>query len=219
MSQKITPAEQKEIQDLYGKPLEKLTSKQFEQKQKALRSKYHPDKFEQYEDEVVKELAKQRFQRIEALGDKVRAYLQVGAQKPLSTEEDIFDERARFAFEDMKIEVRTRNADLKYHLFGSRYRWLEKGDRYKLPGTVSAYIIIDQDHQGRGIGFLETVRMYVTFGEEDDMDLIVDWLYQRLSGQAEALLVAGKRIKVDRIEIMGVMKRTSFLRLAAPDEE
>ena len=211
----ITPEEKKEIQEIFGKSLETLDLETFEQLHKEQRMKYHPDKFEKYEDEVVKELANRRFQRIEALAEKVKPFLKGESKlKMPQGEEDIFSEDAQFAFDGMKIEIITKNKDLKYLLFGSRYRWLERGDKFKVPNT-NAKIIIDEGHSGNLIGFTETIRMYLSFTESDSLFEITKWLYERIAGEADALIIQGRRIPVDFQEMTTYIMRKSMLRLEA----
>lgn len=207
----LSPEEKKEIQEIFGKSLESLDLETFEKLHKEQRLKYHPDKFEQYDDEVVKELANRRFQRIEALAEKVKPLLK-GDKQVTSPQEDIFQEDAQFAFEGMKIEIITKDKDLKYRLFGTRYRWLERGDKFKVPNT-EAKIIMDEGHRGNRIGFNETIRMYLSFTESDSLFEITKWLFQSIAGQADALIIQGKRIPVDLQEMMTYIMRKSFLRL------
>lgn len=210
----ISPEERKAIQGLYGMSLEELSLESFEKIHKGLRAKYHPDKFEKYDDALVKELAKEKFQLLENLGEKVRFHLQSGGNQPVDLQTHEFGVGAVFAFNDMKIEILTREKDLKYHLFGARLRWLEQGDRFKIPNT-GAYLIIDNHHRGTSIGFVESVKLYLTFGEDDDLAEIATWLYHRLDGQAKALIIEGKRIDVDLQQMLAVIRKKSFLRLGS----
>lgn len=205
--------ELQEIRQIYQKDLSELNPENFDQLHKQLRLKYHPDKFEQYEDDVVREMANEKFKRLEELGGKIKEYLANGGAGTVEPVEDIFKENARFAYDNMKIEIITRDKDLKYKLFGTRYRWLMKGDKFKVPQTEKAYIIIDADHAGRKIGFNESIRMYLTFGEQDSLDAIATWLYQRIVGYSDGLIIAGKRIDVDLAQMQARIRRKSFLRL------
>jgi len=208
----LTDEELKEVEKYYG-PFQKLDLDTFKRVRKELQAKYHPDKFAQFEDETVKELATERFQRIQYLSQKVELLL----DKKYNLEEDLSklqQEEARFAFDRMRIEIITRNKDLKYHLFGSRYRWLERGESYPIPKT-GAKIVMEEDHKGTSIGFNETVRLYVSFGENDPIELIALWLYANLEGRASAMIVEGKRIPIDLLQINHAIKRTSFLGLKA----
>ncbi|MEM6347185.1 MAG: hypothetical protein AAF927_25065 [Bacteroidota bacterium] len=207
----LTSKEKESIIALYGKPLEELEQAEFEKTHKGLRAKFHPDKFEQYDDEVVREMAKEKFQILESLGQKIRAHFEAGGGQKVIIEDE-FGEAAVFAYDNMKIEILTRNKDLKYHLFGSRLRWLERGERFKIPKT-GAYLIVETEHRGMSIGFTESVKIYLTFGPEDDLAEITVWLYERLRGQAEALIIEGKRLAVNLNEMLGVIRKKSFLRL------
>lgn len=113
---------------------------------------------------------------------------------------------AVFAGKSIKIEVITSDKDLKYHLFGSQYRWLEYGDSFNIPST-NASIVIDEGHLGRRIGFQESIRMYLTFSEEDSIDVIVDWLFDSIDERVNTLIVAGETVPVDREAIINAVKK------------
>jgi len=209
----ITQSDRESIQKYWGKSLEKLNPEDFRKVHKQLRAKYHPDNFEKFEDETIREMATDRFQLIESLAKKLEAYFD-GKIRPEKLEEKAFHPQAQFAFEKMKIEVITSDKDLKYHLFGTSYRWLVYGDNFKIPNTKKAYLIIDEDHRGNSIGYRETIRMYVTFGINDAVEDIVDWLYERIKGRATSLLIEGEVIPIDRNELLRKIKKTSFLQIA-----
>lgn len=109
----------------------------------------------------------------------------------------------------MKIEIITKDKDLKYRLFGTGYRWLERGDKFKVPNT-NAKIIMDEGHSGNRIGFTESIRMYLTFTESDSLLEITKWLFLSIAGQADALIIQGKRIPVDLQEMITYMMRKSL---------
>ena len=209
----------KEIEAIekYFGPLKDLDMEKFKSTKKQLMAKYHPDNFEKFEDETVKEMATERFQQIEHLSHKVELYL----DKKVNTNgaySDINHSDAVFAFDKMKIEVLTKQKDLKYHLFGTKYRWLAFGDSYQIPDT-KAKIIIDENHQGTRIGYMESIRMYLTFGPDDEVENIAIWLYSKLKGRASALIIHGKRIEVDLIKINQAIKQSSFKGLDGPGTE
>ena len=45
----------KAIEEVFGVPLKELSAEGFAKLHRELRAKYHPDRFAQYDDEVVKE--------------------------------------------------------------------------------------------------------------------------------------------------------------------
>ena len=112
----------------------------------------------------------------------------------------------------MKIEIIADDKDLKYRIFGRRYRWLLFGDEFKIPDT-GATIVMDEDYKGHSIGFQETIRMYLTFGEEQKPQEIVDWLYPRITEGAKKLLVDGQSVEVNPAAILQEILKRSFLRL------
>ncbi len=191
----------------------------FKKKHRELRSKFHPDNFEHFENEAVKELATEKFQVIEALSDKLEAYL---TNSPMRSPElnkdqksDFMHPDAVFAGKRIKIEVITSDKDLKYHLFGSQYRWLEFGDSFKIPNT-NASIVIDEGHLGRRIGFQEPIRMYLTFDENDSIEMIVDWLFDKIEERTNTLIVAGETILVEPTAIITAIRKETYLRIGTP---
>lgn len=217
----FTPEESAEIRELFGAPPDQLSEDTFRKTLRDLRAKYHPDNFEKFGDDTVRQMATERFQRIERLAEKIQTWLDgkslpaAPGQQPGSRTTEIFDDpRARFAYQAMKIEIRTGDKDLKYHLFGMFYRWLTLGERFKIPET-QAYLIADEEHLGRSIGFRETIRVYLTFEETDPVENIVGWLYPKIEGRADALLIEGEIVPIDRETILNVIKRRSFRLLGA----
>jgi hypothetical protein len=215
----FTIQEKAEIRKLFGLPLEQLDLDVFRKAHRELRSKYHPDNFEHLENEAVKEMATEKFQAIELLANRVEAYL--SGEKPTTTSydsntEDFLRPDAVFAGKRLKIEVLTGDKDLKYHLFGTFYRWLQMGDTFKIPNTGGS-IVIDEDYSGRRIGFQETVRMYLTFGETASIEDMVNWLFGKIQGRADKLLVAGEIIEIDAEKIIRAIKKETILRIGAAE--
>ena len=199
------------IQKYFGKRLEDLTINEFKQALKELRSKYHPDNFEKFEDETIREMATERFQQIEQLAAKLDAYFKGELPAAEPGQEETMPHDARYAFDGMKIEVVTSDKDLKYQLFGTFYRWLRLGEKFKIPGAEKAFIIMDEDHRGVRIGFNETIRMYLTFGPEDPIETIVDWLYRNILGKASYLIIHGKKVEVDAGAMLMAIRKPALL--------
>ena len=213
----FTIQEKEEIRRLFGLPLEQLDLETFRKTLKDLRSKYHPDNFEHLDNEAVKEMATEKFQAIESLASRVEAYL--SGEKPAgssyqSNVNDYLHPDAVFTGKKLKIEILTSDKDLKYHLFGTYYRWLQMGDSFKIPNTGGS-IVIDEDYSGRRIGFQESVRMYLTFGESDSIEDMVNWLFGKIEGRANKLLVAGEVIELDPVHIVNAIKKQTLLRIGA----
>lgn len=204
-------AEREAVQKYYGQSLEELRPEDFHKLRKQLLAKYHPDNFEKFEDETVREMATERFQSIEQLNEKLSAHF-AGKLPGGSKSEQIFHPDALFAFDRLKIEVITSDKDLKYHLFGTFYRWLVVGDKFKIPNT-KASIIIDEDHRGTSIGYRETIRMYLTFDTTDSIEDIVSWLFGKIDGRASALLIHGDVVPIQYDPMVQAIKKTSFLQI------
>lgn len=213
----FTIQEKEEIRKLFGLSLEQLDLEAFRKAHRELRAKYHPDNFEHLDNEAVKEMATEKFQVIESLAGRVEAYL--SGEKPIAPtyQTDVADHLnpdAVFTGKKLKIEILTADKDLKYHLFGTFYRWLQFGDSFKIPDTGGS-IVIDEDYAGRRIGFQESVRMYLTFGEADSIEDMVNWLYEKIEGRATKLLVAGEAVDIDPEKIVNAIKKETLLRIGA----
>ena len=212
----LTPKEIEAIEKYFG-PLQDLSPDKFKITKKQLMAKYHPDNFEKFEDDTILEMATERFQEIETLANKVELWL----DRKSNTQgifEKINHSDAIFSFEKMKVEVLTKHSDLKYHLFGSKYRWLAFGDSYQIPDT-KAKIITDESHQGKRIGYMESIRMYLTFGPEDQVEYIAIWLYSKLKGRASSIIIEGKRLDIDLVQINHAIKQRAYKGLSSPDDQ
>ncbi len=218
MDNTITEKDKEAIQKYFGVPFEALDKEAFKRILKELRSKYHPDNFEKFEDETVREMATERFQQIEDLAEKIEAHL-AGKGMPVALRPEDNDtfmhDHAIFAANKLKIEVITTDKDLKYRLFGTMYRWLQFGDKFKIPDT-GAVIIMDEDHRGSSIGYQESIRMYLTFDENDSIEKIVGWLYPRIKDSTKSLLIAGEKVEVEPYNIFYAIRKKAFLRVELP---
>ncbi|MEM9847138.1 MAG: hypothetical protein AAF847_04560 [Bacteroidota bacterium] len=213
----ITKQDQSDILKYFGLPLEELDEPTFKRIQKELRSKYHPDRFEKFEDDTIREMATERFQLIEKLSAKVAAYLTSppdAIPTASSDYQDIFHHNARFQAKKLKVEIRTADKTLKFALFGKRnYKWLRYGERFKIPET-STYIVIDEDHYGSKIGYQESIRMYLSFGEEQATEDVANWIYDNIKDRADILLIAGEKVMIDAYQILLAIRQQTFLRIA-----
>ncbi len=217
----FSPQESADIREWFGMPPEQIDADTLKKTLRELRARFHPDNFEKFGDATVKQLATDRFQRIEQLAEKLQAWMEgklpqtPAASNPAGA---VFGPDARFAYQSMKIEIRTGDKDLKYHLFGSFYRWLTLGEKFKIPQAGNAWLIADEEYRGRNIGFQETIRFYLTFDENDPVDAIVDWLWQKIEGRADALLIEGEPVASSHEAILLNIKQRSYRRLAAAND-
>jgi hypothetical protein len=212
-----TEAEKNAIQKYYGQTIESLRPEDFHKTRKKILAKYHPDNFEKFEDETIREMATDRFQTIEQLNKKIELHF-AGKLGVPDAQDRAFHPDAQYAFDKLKIELITSDKDLKYHLFGTFYRWLVYGDKFKIPDT-SASIIIDEDHQGSSIGYRETIRMYLTFDTKDSVEKIVDWLFEKIEGRASSLLVHGDVVEIAYDPILRAITQTTFLQIGPGTKE
>ncbi len=214
----FTEQDKEAIQKYFGATLEELDMARFEELLRELRSRFHPDNFEKFDDEAVREMATERFQLIEALATKLQTYFTEGVSlnATLRTDQEPFmHPNALFRGNRLKIEIITSDKDLKYRLFGARYRWLKFGDTFKIPGTEAA-LTIDEDYAGASIGYQESIRMYLTFDEQASIEAIVDWLYSHTQGQVRTLLVAGMPVPLDPFSLFRAIRQRAFLRVELP---
>ncbi len=209
----FSPGEKNKVLEYFGKYPEDLTLDEFEQKHRELRTKYHPDKFEKYDDDIVKELTGEKFKEIEQLAGKIRHTCFSGLVTPVSAAaHPALGDKPQFACKNLKIEIITKEKDLKYHLFGTQYRWLEKGDKYVIKGT-KASIIIDANYRGTGIGFNESIKMYLTFSETDSLEEIFSWLYQNIVGHATSVMIDHEIVAVDYHAMLSAVQIKTVLLL------
>jgi hypothetical protein len=212
----FNPSELTEIQKYFGTSPELLDKDTFKSKLRDLRLKFHPDNFAKFDDDIVLLMATERFQGIETLAAKLEDFLNgknnVSIQIPAPNEQLAFDEKSRFAYREMKIEIRTADKDLKYHLFGTFYRWLMVGDKFNIPST-SAWVIADEEYNGHKIGFKETIRFYLTFDEKDQPEAIVNWFFEKIKNGADTILIEGQVVPIEYAAILLEVKRRSFLRI------
>lgn len=59
--------------------------------------------------------------------------------------------------------------------------------------------------------------MYLTFGIDDAVQDIIDWLYTKIAGRADSLLIEGQLVNVDRQEMSRYIRKKTFLQIAAGD--
>jgi hypothetical protein len=210
---KLTTTEREAVEKYFGASIEELDATQFEQILKQIRKKYHPDNFAKFEDETVQEMATERFQQIENLAVKMRAYFDPNAIAIGNAASDFQHHNARFAADKLKVEIRTKDKALKFDLFGKRnYKWLLYGDTFKIPGTTTS-IVMDENHYGSRIGYQETIRMFLTFGEEQATEDVANWIYEKIADRADTLIVGGQKIPIDRLTILLAIRRETFLGL------
>ena len=81
--EKFTRLELENIQKYFGKSLSELNIETSRKIRTQLRAKYHPDKFEKYADETVKEMMHEHFRELEALFKKMEQYFETNdTRKP-----------------------------------------------------------------------------------------------------------------------------------------
>ncbi len=212
MASAFNNEEKKLIEKYFGVVLDDLTPEVFKKERKQLMAKYHPDKCQHVDEETVMEMATERFQQIQSLTEKIDQYFD--GKVTLSLEDKIRRDDAIFAFDQLRIEIITNDKELKYDMFGTYYRWLTFGDSFKIPDS-SAFLIMEGEHRGHQIGYVETIKLFLTFGVNDSVENIVTWFFQSIEGRAKSLIIAGKKIPVEYNAMLMAIRRKAFLQLAA----
>ena len=202
------------IEKYFGRRIEALTEDVYRQTLKTLRAKYHPDNFAQFDDPTIQEMATDRFQEIETLAGKLRQYFRGEPPAPTGTPDTpaYMNPQALFKARKLKVEITTRDKDLKYRLFGRFLRWLTFGETFAIPDT-GATLIMDEDHRGVRIGSTETIRLYLTFDEGDRPEAIIDWLYPRIEGRATSIIINNAAVALQHDALVAALRQHSFLRI------
>ena len=101
MKDKISPEDISKINKYFGVELKDINAEKLESLRKEARKKYHPDKFTHLEDELVMDMAKERFQEIERLANKIQTYLDSGRSldELLESQQKDWQPDARYASE------------------------------------------------------------------------------------------------------------------------
>lgn len=192
--------------DLFRVPVEDMTSEVVQEKRHLFHKQYHPDRFAYLDDTELNKLLNEvyrdmldRLRRVEE--HLLRSDHGLMHRKPGDPE---------LSAVDLEIQLITQNKDLKYVLFGSYYRWLSKGERFRIPRT-DATLTSSGNHRGNAIGFNENIRLYLTYGTQDRLDEIVIWFYTRIVDQVSALWIDDKRVDVEPRAIFNALARMKLL--------
>ncbi len=208
--QKLSEQDREKIKKYFGKELGDITEAEFKELHKEARKKFHPDNFAHFDDETVLEMAKDRFQEIEALGKQVTRYL--SGDVSASAQVDNKEEEAQLVYrsEGMRIDIMTQDAGLKFKLFRSRF--IDRGDEVKIKGTKAKLIALE-DYYQRSAGFRETIKVTLSFGEEQNLMPVVEWLFRHISGVTSSFVIEGKVIPIDPYEILKAIRQESIKEL------
>ncbi|MEZ4688458.1 MAG: hypothetical protein R3B47_21070 [Bacteroidia bacterium] len=216
----LSPEENQSFIKHFDIPLEEIAPEDFEKKKKRLTLRLHPDQKDAHEDEEYAAFINERFVKFKALCEKAEAYLYKKERgiADYGSDEAYLREDAVYSADGLPVEVITRDKNLKYEMFGSRYRWLERGEKYPIPKT-DAFIRIEEDHRGAGVGFNEYIKMYLSFGSTRNLEPIIDWLFDKIKDKANGLIIQGSRIDIDKFQMGIFIRKTTFLQLAAGKNE
>ncbi|MEL6627860.1 MAG: J domain-containing protein [Bacteroidota bacterium] len=213
MNERITESDKTAILKLFGKPLGEMTVESFKDLQKAARKKYHPDNFTHYEDELVQEMAKERFQQIEVLSKKIQEYFEVqGDLAPRETEEDEV-QHVGYVADGIHIDIMTRDMQLKYRLFSQRI--IYRGDKIKIPGTQARLTALEDYSPRASAGFRDNIKVRLTFEANDNVQTIVHWIFQHISGVTSSFVIESKVVKITPVEILQAIKKEARYELGA----
>jgi len=210
--ERITDKDRERILKYFGKDLTELKEEEFKTLQKEARRKYHPDQFAHFEDETVLEMAKERFQEIERLGKQVEAFLAGQASAAGTSGETEGPEAYAYRSDGMRIDIMTRDANLKFMLFRSRY--IERGDEVKIKGS-GAKLVSLEDYYNRSAGFRENIKVHLAFGPDADLVKVTEWLFRHISGNTTSFVIEGKVVKVAPHEILSAIRKEAIKELKA----
>jgi hypothetical protein len=193
--------------DLFGVPVEDITPEVVQEKRPLVHKRYHPDRFARHADDdlhsVLNEVYRDMMDRLRRIEEHV-----LRGSTTLSAHERRFT--GDLSAEDVRIELITADKDLKYRLFGSHMRWLERGDRFFIPRT-RATLISSGGHHGNTIGFNESIKLQLTYSATDALEEIVIWFYTRIVGNITALWVDGQRVEVEPKAMFNALARKKVL--------
>lgn len=211
MSQRLSPEDLSLIRKFFGEDLDGLDLEAFRARLKAARKKYHPDNFTHLGDETILEMAKDRFQQIEALAGRVEAHFAAQVDRDAALAEAA--PRVVYASDGLKIDIMTRDKALKYHLFGTSL--IFRGDQRTLPGTGARLIALEDYSPRITSGFRDNIKVHLAFGPETPLEAVVEWLYQHISGRTSTFVIEGKVVPVAPGPILAAIRQESRRELGA----
>ena len=210
MDHRISEEEKVLIVKYFGKDLKELDEEGFKLAAKEAKKTYHPDKFSQYDDDLVIEMAKERFQTIQLLGKKVESYLKIRAGIDEMPEENE-DQATGYYTDGIDIDIMTTDKQLKYRIFGQPI--IYRGDRSKIPGTKAKIFALEDYSPRVSAGFRDNVKVKLVFGTEDSVYEIVDWIFKHISGRTSSFVIENKLVNITPGEILQAIKREAHLEL------
>ncbi|MEO8068408.1 MAG: hypothetical protein ABI599_12000 [Flavobacteriales bacterium] len=193
--------------DLFGVPVEDITTDVLSEKRSVVHMKYHPDRYMRHNDPeldaLLTEVYREMMDRLRRIEEHIlRGSTTLSGSTHLSV--------GPLNAENLQVELVTNDKDLKYRLFGAHMRWLERGDRFFIPRT-RATLISSGGHKNNAIGFNESIKLFLTYGHDDALQEIVIWFYTRIAGQVTALWIDGQRVAVEPKAMFNAMARRKVL--------
>lgn len=193
--------------DLFKVPVEDLDAETIRQKRHLFHKHYHPDRFAHLKnaelDALLNEVYRDMLDRLRRVEEHL---LRTGHELHVDR-----DKTPPLSAVDLEIQLTTHDKDLKYRLFGSHFRWLERGERFRIPGS-NATLTSPGAHRGNVVGYNEHLHVFLTYGSGDPLDEIVIWLYSRIVGVVSALWVDGQRVEVEPRAMFNAMARMKVLK-------
>lgn len=188
-------------------PVEDLTIEDLRNGRAAIHRKYHPDRFGYLKDADLDKLLNEVYVDVKERLLRVEAEL---LRTALELPEGHVAKGRTMSIEALRIDLMTQDKELKYRLFRKRYLSLDEGTRIPIPGT-NAFLVATTNHNGRDIGFSESIRMYLTYYPTDPLKDIVIWLYLGIAGHVTALYIDEQRVEVDPDAIYSAIAKRSLL--------
>lgn len=210
MTDRLTTQDLDKIRKWLGSDLENLSEESFAVALKAARKKFHPDNFAHLEDDSVMEMAKERFQELETLADKIRKHLARGSEASEVRDEES-GQQHRYASDGMAVEIMTSDKTLKFQLFNSTM--IYEGDKIGIKGTRAKLVSRDDYLPRISTGFRDNIKLFLAFGPEDPLQVVVEWLFRHINGRTSNFVIEGKVVPVEPLAILRAIQKEARLEL------
>ncbi|MCI4667177.1 MAG: hypothetical protein MRZ79_03385 [Bacteroidia bacterium] len=214
MDGRISEEDKSLIIKYFGKALKELDSESFQEALKEAKKTYHPDKFSKYDDELILEMAKERFQQIQQLEVKVSNYLKVKENMGEDTlvAEDDSPEKGYYT-DGIMIDIMTTDKHLKYRLFNSPI--IDRGDKAIIKGTNARLVALEDYSPRVSAGFRDNIKIKLIFGLEDSVYEIANWIFKHISGKTSSFVIENKLVKITPGEILNAIRGEARLELGS----
>ena len=212
----LTDQEKSLLKKYFESDLADLDVDDFKKKKKLLQARFHPDKYEKYDNEEVREMAKEKYQSISQLCERVEAFfngddiVKVKSSSSSSSSSPFGSMGMEiYATEGLLIEIVTKDKELKYRMFGSGLKWMLHGEAYIIKETNAKIRLWDTSGQ-RAMGFNETIKLTLSFSDDDDIQVIIDWLFTQVMTAVDVLIINKEKVAINRDAVSQLMRKSTI---------